>query len=298
MNDCDCHMPVSDAERVKGLLDGTVDPSELEDDSELYSLAERIYGRDALDEMGIAPPVVPTANIEEMDYTNGNNLEVELPEEPDNSEIPHSTAKKSRPKFRLIAGLLGLMIVGLNIVVGVGAIVDLCENPPTDLPVEFNSVANMQDDSSGSSRLYVTWTITNMDPLNSYTVEWTISEDGSNIVVDSDTFSWTAQNTYIHSEDAKIVQEPWCYISTLFENGTQIAISNSCQEEVVMQAMTQVETTSGDCEDNPKLLWTELSEYENPNSWAAAGSSDILDGALLMLFGMIAISGLRRISTS
>ena len=33
---------MSDSERVKGLLDGTVDPSELEGDPELYSLAERI----------------------------------------------------------------------------------------------------------------------------------------------------------------------------------------------------------------------------------------------------------------
>ena len=53
---------MSDSERVKGLLDGTVDPSELEGDPELYSLAERIYGREALDEMGIAAPVVATVN--------------------------------------------------------------------------------------------------------------------------------------------------------------------------------------------------------------------------------------------
>ena len=43
---------MSDAERVKGLLDGSMNPSELEDDPELYALAERIYGREALEEMG------------------------------------------------------------------------------------------------------------------------------------------------------------------------------------------------------------------------------------------------------
>ena len=39
MNDWHRHTVVSDAEKVKGLLDGTVDPSELEEDSELYALS-------------------------------------------------------------------------------------------------------------------------------------------------------------------------------------------------------------------------------------------------------------------
>ncbi len=280
---------MTDAERVKGLLDGTVDPSELEGDPELYSLAERVYGREALDEMGIAAPVVPTVNFEDPGNTNGNNLEVELPDEQDEQESTELTAKKGKSKISLMAGLLGLMLVGLNVVIGIGALVDLCEDPPTDLPIEFNSVASMQ-----SETLHVTWTISNMDPNNIYSVEWTISEDGSQIVVDSDNFGWTAQETYIHSVNAPIEQSPWCYISTLFENGTQIDTSNGCEDIVVMKTMAHSDTSDGECGDNTRLLWTEMSEFENPHSWTSAGSGELLDGALLMFFGMITISGLKR----
>jgi len=280
---------VSDAERVKGLLDGTVDPSELEGDPELYSLAERVYGREALDAMGIAAPVVPTVNIEDQDYTNGNNLEVELPDEPEEQEVAQSTAMRGKSKIPLFAGIIGLILVGLNVAVGIGAVVELCEDPPSDLPIEFNSVATMQEEV-----LHVRWTITNMNSSNTYSVEWTISENGSQIVVDSDIFNWTAQDTYIHSENAMIEHPPWCYISTLNENGTAIATSNGCENDLVMVTMAHSDSSDGECGDKTRLLWTELSEYENPNSWASAGSGDLLDGALLMLFGMITISRLKR----
>jgi len=280
---------VSDAERVKGLLDGTVDPSELEGDPELYSLAERVYGREALDAMGIAAPVVPTVNIEDQDYTNGNNLEVELPDEPEEQEVAQSTAMRGKSKIPLFAGIIGLILVGLNVAVGIGAVVELCEDPPSDLPIEFNSVATMQEEV-----LHVRWTITNMNSSNTYSVEWTISENGSQIVVESDIFNWTAQDTYIHSENAMIEHPPWCYISTLNENGTAIATSNGCENDLVMVTMAHSDSSDGECGDKTRLLWTELSEYENPNSWASAGSGDLLDGALLMLFGMITISRLKR----
>ena len=280
---------MSDAERVKGLLDGTVDPSELEGDPELYSLAERVYGREALDKMGIAAPDEPTVNIDDQDYTNGNNLEVELPDEPEEREVAQSTAKRGKSRITFFSGILGLILIGFNVAVGIGALVELCEDPPTDLPIEFNSVATMQEEV-----LHVRWTITNMNSSNTYSVEWTISENGSQIVVDSDIFNWTAQDTYIHSENAMIEQRPWCYISTLYENGTAIATSNGCENDLLMVTMANSDSSDGECDDKPRLLWTELSEYENPNSWASAGSGDLLDGALLMLFGMITISGLKR----
>ena len=78
---------MSDAERVKGLLDGTMNPSELDDDPELYALAERIYGREALEEMGVTAPIRPPEVIPEL-QTNGNNLEVELPEHIEEDEWP------------------------------------------------------------------------------------------------------------------------------------------------------------------------------------------------------------------
>ena len=48
---------MNEAERLRDLLDGSMDPSELEAYKEYYKLAERIYGREALDEMGISTPI-------------------------------------------------------------------------------------------------------------------------------------------------------------------------------------------------------------------------------------------------
>ena len=70
---------MSDSDRVKGLLDGSMDPTELEGDVELYALAERIYGREALEEMGVSTPERPAENISQLSH-NGNEIGVELPE--------------------------------------------------------------------------------------------------------------------------------------------------------------------------------------------------------------------------
>ena len=60
---------MNEGERLRELLDGSMDPSELESYSEYYKLAERIYGREALDEMGITTP----EEIEEEKVQNGNS---------------------------------------------------------------------------------------------------------------------------------------------------------------------------------------------------------------------------------
>tara|TARA_B100000686_G_scaffold82973_1_gene89730 strand:+ start:9849 stop:10721 length:873 start_codon:yes stop_codon:yes gene_type:complete len=287
MNDMHRHTTVNDADKVKGLLDGTVEPSELEEDPELYSLAERIYGREALDEMGIAAPVVPTASFEDPDYVNGNNLEVELPDEPEITETVVMPDKRSS-RFPFLVGLLGLAIVSFNLLVGIGSIIDLCEDPPKELPLEFNTQSNQQGDV-----LHVTWTATNLEETAQYSVEWTISENGSHTIVDSNWFNWSSQSTYIHSESRTIQQSPWCYISTLYENQTAIDSSNACEDEMTIETMSTIEDSSN-CEENPRLVWSRIAEYEELGSWAPSGSGDLLDGALLMLFGIFSITGLRR----
>ena len=287
MNDWHRHTAVSDAEKVKGLLDGTVDPSELEEDSELYALAERIYGRETLDEMGITAPVVPKTVFEEPEYYNGNNHEVELPDEPEEVLPSESKSKTRRVRISLFAGLFGLMVVSLNIVVGIGSFVELCEDSPQNLPIEFNTQANMQGDA-----LHITWTITNLNPASQYSVAWTISENGSHTFVDSEWFNWTSQDTYIHSLSRSIEITPWCYISTLYENQTEVASSNDCEGQIDVMSET-IDVTDG-CDENTRLVWIDVAEYRNLNSWEPAGSGDLIDGALLMLFLMFFISGLRR----
>ena len=49
-------MPDSDA--VRRLLEGDIDPVEIEQDPGLYSMAERIYGSEALEEMGVHAPEI------------------------------------------------------------------------------------------------------------------------------------------------------------------------------------------------------------------------------------------------
>ena len=110
---------MGDAERVKGLLDGSMDPTELEDDAELYALAERIYGREALDEMGVAAPMRPP-EVDPTNHSNGNNLEVELPDIPEVEEIIEQSSKESSGRrIVLMAGLLGLILVSVNVSIGI-----------------------------------------------------------------------------------------------------------------------------------------------------------------------------------
>ena len=62
---------------------------------------------------------------------------------------------------------------------------------------------------------------------------------------------------------------------------------------MTIETMSTIEDSSN-CEENPRLVWSRIAEYEELGSWAPSGSGDLLDGALLMLFGIFSITGLRR----
>ena len=86
-------LTVTSLDEVKRLLDGEVDPEGLEINSELYEMAESIYGREALEQMGIDAPARPSDSIVQP---NGNaKHEVQMPVEPiPQPEIPPPKAKK------------------------------------------------------------------------------------------------------------------------------------------------------------------------------------------------------------
>ena len=161
---------MSDAERVKGLLDGSMNPSELEEDPELYALAERIYGREALEEMGVTAPIRPPEVIPEV-HTNGNNLEVELPEHAEEDELPEVRPKSgilpSRRSIMLMAGVVGLVLVGVNVAVGLGQYLSLCEDQLEQPPLSFTSTSNWQNDT-----FYITWTASNLNSSVNYSIHW------------------------------------------------------------------------------------------------------------------------------
>jgi len=164
---------MSDAERVKGLLDGSMDPTELEDDAELYILAERIYGREALDEMGVAAPMRPP-EVDPTNHSNGNNLEVELPDISELDEIPEQSSKESsRSRIMLMAGLVGLILVSGNVSIGIGQYLALCEDQIEAPPLSFTTLSNWHNDT-----IHITWTVANLNATINYSVYWSMSQNG------------------------------------------------------------------------------------------------------------------------
>ena len=284
---------MSDAERVKGLLDGSMEPSELEDDPELYALAERIYGREALEEMGVTAPVRPPEVIPEV-HSIGNNLDVELPEHVEEVELPEASSKSSflpsRRRVMLMAGVVGLVLVGVNVAVGLGQYLSLCEDQLEQPPLSFTSTSNWQNDT-----FYITWTTSNLNSSVDYSIHWSLSQNGSVEHVDSGWFNWTGSTTMVHSENRPTTTPPWCYISTLYSEGAEIAQSNDCSgNSSGVSALAEMSDIEMLCEDNTRLLWDEADEYKSIDSWAPAGEGGLLDGALLMLFGLISMSGAFR----
>ena len=54
---------MSSLDEIKNLLDGTLNPESLEDNPELYEMAESIYGREVLEQMGVEAPERPSESI-------------------------------------------------------------------------------------------------------------------------------------------------------------------------------------------------------------------------------------------
>ena len=276
---------MSDAERVKGLLDGSMDPAELEGDSELYSLAKRIYGREALDEMGVSAPE-RSHEVDPTKHSNENILEVELPDAPEDQGDADGPVKgSSGHRIMLMAGLVGLVLVSVNVSVGIGQYLALCEDQLESPPLSFSTSSTWQNDS-----LHITWTVSNLNTTVNYSIHWSISQNGSAELVDSDWFNWSSSSNMIHSENRAVMSPPWCYISELYSEGIEISQSNACiGNSSTTSVLADISTVPKLCEDNTRLLWNKAAEYQSIDSWVPAGSGGLLDGALLMLFGMVTL---------
>ena len=99
----------------------------------------------------------------------------------------------------------------------------------------------------------------------------------------------------VHSEYRPTTTPPWCYISTLYSEGVEIAQSNDCSgDSGTVSTLAEMSGAQALCEDNTRLLWDKADEYQSIESWAPAGEGGLLDGALLMLFGLISLSGAFR----
>ncbi len=99
----------------------------------------------------------------------------------------------------------------------------------------------------------------------------------------------------VHSENRAATTPPWCYISTLYSEGVQIAESNDCSgDSGAVSTLAEMSEAEVLCEDNTRLLWDKADQYQSIDSWAPAGEGGVLDGALLMLFALFAVSGAFR----
>ena len=123
---------MSSPDAVRRLLEGEIDPSEIEGDSNLYSMAERIYGSEVLEEMGVSPPEVDDAGNQDGIGLIPNDITL-----PDFvPSIPTlKTEKASRGKRRLMTlffGIFGLIVTVINVVIGGGYV--LCSVGLADYP--------------------------------------------------------------------------------------------------------------------------------------------------------------------
>lgn len=123
---------MSSPDAIRRLLEGEIDPIEIEEDANLYSMAERIYGSEVLEEMGVSPP-----EVDDVAENVGFGLipsDITLPEFM--PSIPTLKSEKaSRGKMRLMTlfcGIMGLIVTVINVVIGGGYV--LCSVGLADYP--------------------------------------------------------------------------------------------------------------------------------------------------------------------
>ena len=285
---------MNEGERLRELLDGSMDPSELENYDEYYRLAERIYGREALDEMGITTP----EEIEKEKEQNGSSEfthDVILPSPKADSPEEEINIQRRNPNRRLlltIIGVIGLLLVSSNIAVGIDSIIpiELCEDTeaPGDIGFEATQTVN-------GTTFTIIWSMDNLTINQNYTITWDISQNGSQELVDSGSYTWFATgNVHMHLKSVNVQTEPYAWSAELLdENLTIISTTNGDYNSSGVTTMSIIETVKK-CEDNPKLKLGEITDYKNLDSWTQTGDGDMLDGMLIMTLSFISLLGLRK----
>lgn len=278
---------MEDSDRIKGVLDGTIDPSEISGDKKLYSMAERIYGREALEEMGVEPPVEPPeSGIKAM---NGNGG-VEIPIKDVVGTVNLGSRKKSRRRVVLPLIMFTLLTIsGFNVVVGIGTVLPLCEDEPPEQELEFSSSAQLQNNT-----LFIVWKMTGLNNGSSYTIEWQVSQNGSAEIVDTGNSTWVSDNDPVRFDNRNwyVDAPPYSYLSTLYEDDLIVAFSNGSGDSIT--TLSDEANWVSYCDSNTRLIWTEYQDFENKDAWGESGTGEIADGAMMMLFALMMIITARK----
>ena len=277
------------SERIKGVLDGSIQPSEISGDEELYYMAERIYGRDALENMGVEPPVKPP---ELGVVTLNSNGGVEIP----NSESSQVLEKnlKIRPKRRRIfiplVMFLCLIISSYNVSFGLGSVITLCSEEAPVQELEMSTSSHLNE----SGTLYIVWNMYGLNNYSEYVLDWSVSENGSSEVVEDGISAWNlSESVRITSFNWIIENPPYSYLSTLFDDGIPVAWSNGSGEQN-MTGHSESREEGTYCNDNTRFIWSEYSNLESKEAWGEAGTVGIIDGALIMMFVIMMLISARK----
>tara|TARA_B100000614_G_scaffold111242_2_gene99744 strand:- start:31687 stop:32556 length:870 start_codon:yes stop_codon:yes gene_type:complete len=278
---------MGDSNSIKGVLDGTIDPSEISGDKKLYSMAERIYGREALEEMGVEPPVKPPeSGIKAM---NGNGG-VEIPIKDSLGTVNVDSRKKPRRRVVLPLIMFALLTIsGFNVVVGIGTVLPLCEDDPPEQELEFSSSAQLQNNT-----LFIVWKMTGLNNGSFYTIEWQVSQNGSSEIVDIGNSTWVSDNDPVRFDNRNwyIDAPPYSYLSTLYEDDLMVAFSNGSGDSIT--TLSDDANRVSYCESNTRLIWAEYQDFESKDAWGESGTGEIADGAMMMLFALMMIITARK----
>ena len=130
-----------DDNRLKELLDGNLSPQEIADDPVLASLAERIYGTDFLDRVGITRGETKRALAEQFSEIDGDDLLIDvlpdgdlplpmpedMPPNPSNDDVSEQSSGRSIVHtLRMFGGSFGLIAVISNLFYGFGNFLSVC----------------------------------------------------------------------------------------------------------------------------------------------------------------------------
>ena len=159
-----------DPNAVRRLLEGEIDPSEIEEDPDLYAMAERIYGSEALEEMGVVGPRI--ASFSEESDMGLISDDVTLPDFLPNVREIKENAVREKKKRRLgvfFVGFLGIAGTVFNMAIGAGKV--LCSVGAADWKVicneEYGRTKLVWTNGYSYDRLYETdtWVKPMSEPL-------------------------------------------------------------------------------------------------------------------------------------